>query len=187
MPVQSAPETLSRLNDYTREIDQGVVFLRETAGTSDLVILLSGVLGVYKDAERVATIDTPGTYVGEIGALLGGGRTASVRAETKARIVWVPAEKVESFFESSPELALKLARTLARRLRDTTRALATARHRNAHLEAVFAGLGDELEALRDSAGEIDTPARLRLHVQTRIDALLRSLPDEAPATDDLAL
>jgi CRP-like cAMP-binding protein len=185
--AQHPGETMSKLSSYTREVEPGVVFLRETAGTSDLVILLAGVLGVYKDAERVATIDTPGTYVGEIGALLGGGRTASVRAETKARIVWVPADKVESFFEASPELALKLARTLARRLRDTTVALAAARQRNTRLEAHLTGLGHELGALRDSAGEIDTPARLRLHVQRRIDALLRSLPEETPGTDDLAL
>lgn len=179
------PNQLTRLHSYTREIDAGVVFLRETAGTSDLVVLLSGTLGVYKEGARVATIDTAGSYVGEIGALLGGGRTASVRAETKARILWIPADKVESFFESSPELALKLARTLARRLRETTRELAVARHRNARLEGALAGLQAELEELRDTAAEIDTPARLKLLVSSRVAAALRNLPDDGPGPDDL--
>ncbi len=169
---------LARLQSFTRDIAAGVTFLRQSAETADLVILLAGRLSVCRDDIRIATIDAPGSYVGEIGALLGGARTASVKAEIDSRIVWVPADQVESFFQHSPQLALKLARTLARRLKDTTGELARERARATRLDAAVRAVEAEVESLRVDAAGIDTPARLKLLVSTRLKAMLDALPDE---------
>lgn len=89
-----------------------------------------------------------GTCIGEVGALLGGLRSASVKAETEARVIWVPAGKVEAFLQSSKGLPLKLARALAEHLRDATGNLAAVQIENAHLTALLNHGATEFQAMQ---------------------------------------
>jgi CRP-like cAMP-binding protein len=98
----------------TRHLGSGeVLFDRGSAGTS-IAVLLEGDLHIELDGVRVSEITTPGAVVGEIAALLGSPRTATVVAGSEAtvRIVGDP----DTLFAEHPAIALEVARQLASRL-----------------------------------------------------------------------
>lgn len=89
------------------------VFSPDDAPTAVLV-LVRGSLRVVSGGTELARLDAPGSFVGEIGALLGIARTADVVAlePSVVRSIGDP----ETFVARHPELALELARQLAGRL-----------------------------------------------------------------------
>ena len=82
----------------------------------ELYLLLAGQLGVYRSGERLATIADPMSIVGEMSALSGAPRAASVQALKRSTLIVV--DDPEELFARYPRLGLKLARVLADRLRD---------------------------------------------------------------------
>jgi CRP/FNR family transcriptional regulator, cyclic AMP receptor protein len=98
-----------------RELAAGEVLIGQGDGDErSVAILVAGSLRVELDGAQLAEIAVPGAFIGEIGALLGSARTATVVATvpTTVRIVGDP----ESFFRDDPRLGLELARQLAGRL-----------------------------------------------------------------------
>jgi CRP-like cAMP-binding protein len=79
-----------------------------------VAIFVDGLLRVELGGQQIDVFASPGGFVGEIGALLGIARTATVVAvePSTVRLIGDP----ESFFASHPLLALELARQLAGRL-----------------------------------------------------------------------
>lgn len=79
-----------------------------------VAVLVEGALRVELDGVLLSEVAFPGAFVGEIGALLGTRRTASVVARDRStvRIIGDP----DGFFATNPELGLELARQLAGRL-----------------------------------------------------------------------
>lgn len=95
-----------------------LLFARHASDDSTVAVMVAGSLRVEIDGSPVAAITVPGSFVGEIGALLGIARTADVVADapTTVRIIGDP----HAFFDSYPSLALELARQLAGRLHRLT-------------------------------------------------------------------
>ena len=91
-----------------------VLFGQGAADERSVAVLVEGALRVELDGVELAEITVPGAFVGEIGALLGGARTATVvaAADTVVRVIGDP----EAFFRDDPRLGLELARQLAGRL-----------------------------------------------------------------------
>src|SRR6478672_3643135 len=83
-----------------------------------VAVLVDGVVSVDLGATHLHDVDAPGTFLGEIGALLGIARTADVSARTPAliRVIGDP----ETFFETHPEVGLELSRQLAGRIQRLT-------------------------------------------------------------------
>ena len=79
-----------------------------------MYVLLTGELGVTRKGELLATITSPLSVVGEMSALTGGPRAASVQALRKTAVIIV--DDTQKMFEEYPQLGFKLARTLADRL-----------------------------------------------------------------------
>lgn len=127
----------------------GTTLIAQGEGPARLFILAEGTLEVVRGDVGVATIAEPGAAVGEMAALLGRPASATVRAKTAVRAYVV--SDPNAFFEKSPGVLIEIARTLARRLDDTTAFLAESRHRFAgkddlvFLEDVFALLGSAHE------------------------------------------
>lgn len=86
----------------------------EEEDSRELYVLLTGSLGVFRDEVQVATIDQPMSLVGEISALTGAPRNATVRALRLSTLVAV--DNPEQLFGEYPQLGAKLARLLAERL-----------------------------------------------------------------------
>ena len=108
-----------------------------------VAVLVSGRLRVSIGDAELSRMDVPGSFVGEIGALLGTPRSAQVTAvePTLIRVIGDPT----AFFRDHPELGLELARQLAGRLYRISTYLADLREqygdREDHLGLVDSVLG----------------------------------------------
>lgn len=122
-----------------------VLFEQGDEADHAVAVLIEGTLTAELDGVVIDEHTAPGIFVGEVGALLGTARTATVRATTPStvRIIGDP----ETFFASHPELALELARQLAGRLQRLITYVADVRHQYADAEGHLGLVHDVLERL----------------------------------------
>jgi DMSO/TMAO reductase YedYZ molybdopterin-dependent catalytic subunit len=99
----------------------GDVVFREGEPGSAMYFIGSGQVEVRseKTRQRVASLG-PGSFFGEIALLLGGPRSATVRALTDAELFILHREHLEELLATHPGLAVELSRELSRRLVSTT-------------------------------------------------------------------
>ena len=110
-----------------RRFDTGDTVVGEGEGGVGFFVVADGTARVEVSGQRRGTIG-PGASFGEV-ALLdeGGRRTASVVAESPLRVFGITAWQFTPLLEQHPAIALKLAKILARRLREAEeRSAATA-------------------------------------------------------------
>jgi hypothetical protein len=77
-----------------RTVKQGKYLVRQGDPGDSLFLLLDGVLSVVIDDEAVAELG-PGVILGEVAALEGGVRSASLQASTDVRVAVAPADRVD--------------------------------------------------------------------------------------------
>ena len=118
-----------------RTFAAGEILLPENERTGTLYVLIEGEVEVLKGDLQVYLASDPGATFGEISALLDIPHTATVKTVTASR-AYVVADAA-SFLKARPEVALALARLLARRLYSVTTYLAD-------IKAQFADHGDHL-------------------------------------------
>jgi CRP-like cAMP-binding protein len=109
---------LERLGMLTDEIDvpAGKVLIRQGDSGDDLMIIVSGQVGVERNGERVNQLG-PGDFFGEIALIARGPRTATVTAEAPTRLLVVNHRNFHAVMEEFPEVAEQVMRTLAQRIR----------------------------------------------------------------------
>ena len=100
-----------RLEEY----NEGDVVLPEGELGRGFCILESGVLEVIRGGRILSEIDMPGAIFGELSELLALKRDAVIRAKTPSKVRHID-ESIASIVEKNPRVALKLLRTLGRRL-----------------------------------------------------------------------
>jgi hypothetical protein len=77
-----------------RELSLGETLVEQGETGNELYLLLDGVLGVEVDGEQTAEIG-PGAILGERALVEGGPRTATLRAETRCRVVAFPRDAID--------------------------------------------------------------------------------------------
>jgi hypothetical protein len=77
-----------------RRLQAGEVLTRQGDPGDELYIIVDGVLVVSVDGADVGELG-PGTVLGERAVLHGGRRTGTLTAETRAKVMVVPAERVD--------------------------------------------------------------------------------------------
>ena len=109
---------LERLGMLTEEVDvpAGKVLMRQGESGDDLMVVVTGQVGVERDGRRLSTLG-PGDFFGEIAVIDRGPRTATVTAESPTRLLVVNHRDFHSLMEEFPELAAQVLATLAHRLR----------------------------------------------------------------------
>lgn len=119
LPRRELEAISQQFDDATYLADHGVV--TEGMGGPEFFIILEGRAAVIIDDEKVATLGH-GDFFGEVAALDGGPRTASVKAETLLRCVTLPAGGLREFLLEHPVVAVNLVPEIARRFRNATSA-----------------------------------------------------------------
>lgn len=109
---------LERLGMLTEEVDvpAGKVVIRQGDLGDDLMIVVSGQVGVDRDGARVNQLG-PGDFFGEIALIERGPRTATVTTEAPTRLLVVNHRDFHALMEEFPEVAAQVLLTLAHRIR----------------------------------------------------------------------
>src|SRR6266480_3398692 len=121
------PEQLAALHEHgiTRRFRKGQAIFHEGGSSDRVVILLSGrvkVSTVTEDGkEIVLAFRGPGDMLGELSAIDGEPRSATVEAIEPVEALAIAAADFRSFLIANPDVALLLLRMLSRRLRDADR------------------------------------------------------------------
>ncbi len=100
-------------------IAPGHVLITQGAPGGDIFILEEGRLSVSRDGIKIANVITPGALLGEMSVLLDRPSSATVKAETEARVRVI--RNARAILERDPALTLMVASLVASRL-DTTSA-----------------------------------------------------------------
>jgi signal transduction histidine kinase len=141
-------EQLHRLVEMGEILDLagGELLIREGDQADALYVVLSGEMDVTKRSGRseipVARVG-PGALQGEIAALEGGRRLASVTAIGAAEVLRIPVTAVRELLGAGPDVALAVIRTAVERLR-SMESLFREREKLAGLGTLAAGLAHEL-------------------------------------------
>lgn len=140
-----------------REARSGEVLLREGDAGADLLFLVTGEVEATRrvgEAEAVLARIRAGVPLGELQALIGGPRTASVRAVTDCALLELPGEVFAALAEEHPVLVERLAVYARRRLR-RSQLLATLQTRYGSIDAeAFAALESAVEWIELAGGEV---------------------------------
>lgn len=109
---------IERLGMLAEEVDvpAGKVLIRQGESGGDMMVLVSGHVGVERDGQRLNTLG-PGDFFGEMALIDGGPRTATVTAEAPCRLLIVTHRDFHSMMEEFPEVAAQILATLAHRIR----------------------------------------------------------------------
>ena len=196
----STPD-LERLADTveTQHLAPGELLLREGDPGDAMYVVVSGELEVTKRAgatEQPLARVGPGAIQGEIAALQGTERQASVRAITEVEVLRIPREGLLALLDSGPDAALALVRTVLERLR-SLELFVRQREKLAGLGTLAAGLAHELNnpaaAIGRSVSSLSDAltARDRLHpphdllgIQPHLDRAPKEPLERADAVDD---
>ncbi len=124
---QLAPGDAQALVDRTRKrtMSRGESILRAGAAGDDVALVLSGrvQLAAYGAGQRevLLAIRGPGELIGEMAALGGRRRSASVTAVEAVEAGFMSGEEFRGFLREHPDAALVLIRMLVRRLAEADR------------------------------------------------------------------
>jgi signal transduction histidine kinase len=141
-------DQLDRLADMGEIVDlePGEALIREGDEADALYVVLDGELDVTKRSGRtdipVARVG-PGSLQGELAALEGGRRLATVTAATPAEVLRIPVGAIRQLLDAGPDVALAVIRTAVSRLR-SMESLFREREKLAGLGTLAAGLAHEL-------------------------------------------
>ena len=139
---------LARLVEMGEIVDlaPGDRLIGEGEEADALYVILDGELEVTKrsgTAEIPLARVGPGSLQGEIAALEGGRRLASVQAVTEAEALRIPVDAIRELLSAGPDVALSVIRTAVGRLRSMEATLRE-REKLAGLGTLAAGLAHEL-------------------------------------------
>ena len=104
------------VNPDIEKYENNDVIIREGNKDSDFFKLVQGVLIVIKGGKKIAEIVEPGEYFGEISAITGKRRSASILSKGRSVIKRFPGDKLPEIIEKHPKVAKYLFETIAGRL-----------------------------------------------------------------------
>ena len=128
------------------DLAQGETLIRQGEEADALFVVLDGELEVTRqsgDSRIPLAVVGPGSLQGEIAALEGGRRLASVAATREAEVLRIPVDALRELLATGPDVALAVVRTAVSRLR-AMEATLREREKLAALGTLSAGLAHEL-------------------------------------------
>jgi CRP/FNR family transcriptional regulator, cyclic AMP receptor protein len=107
-----------------RRVPSGTVLVREGEAAGDeLLIVAEGLAEVAAEGQRLASIG-PGAFIGEVSMLDGAPRSATVTTVAPTRLLVLDAAGFDQLLARSPDVANRVLRVMAARLRAADEAAA---------------------------------------------------------------
>jgi len=104
------------VNPDLERYEDGDVIIRQGNTDIDFFQLIQGALMVVKDGKKIAEITEPGEYFGEMSAISGVARSASILSKGRSAIKRYPGDKIMEIIEKHPQVAKHFFKTLVTRL-----------------------------------------------------------------------
>ena len=111
---ESLPSYL--VNPDLEKFDDSDVIIREGNTDNDFFELVQGAVIVVKSGKKIAEVTQPGAYFGEMSAISGEARTASIISKGRSTIRRFPGDKLFEVIETNPDVGRHLFKTLVSRL-----------------------------------------------------------------------
>ncbi|KPK34397.1 MAG: pilus assembly protein [Nitrospira bacterium SG8_35_1] len=111
---ESLPSYL--VNPDMEKYDDGDVVIREGNTDNDFFELIQGAVIVVKGGKKIAEITQPGSYFGEMSAISGEARSASIISKGRSTVRRFPGDKLFEVIENYPEVTKHLFKTMVSRL-----------------------------------------------------------------------
>ncbi|MCR4316963.1 MAG: cyclic nucleotide-binding domain-containing protein [Planctomycetes bacterium] len=125
LPAKATIKQETKLKQQVLTLESGKVLFEEGATSTEVYLMVKGCVVVSKTIEgesrELAVISDPNTYFGEMAALLGEPRSATITVKEPSQFIVVPGEKLEQLLDVSREIGKKLLKTLAARLAETNK------------------------------------------------------------------
>lgn len=98
------------------EYEDGDFIIRQNNNDMDFFKLVTGAVSVVKDGKKIAEITEPGEYFGEMSAISGEPRSASITSKGRSKIKRFPGDKLQEVIQKYPDVASHLFKTVVNRL-----------------------------------------------------------------------
>jgi CRP/FNR family transcriptional regulator, cyclic AMP receptor protein len=105
---------------FGKNFPRGTILFHEGDSGREMFILQKGKVRVRKkvgNSEKVLAEFSDGEFFGEMALLLGMNRSATVEVVEDSKVLVVGPDTFESLLKSSPEIAMKMLKKMALRLR----------------------------------------------------------------------
>ena len=102
---------LSDMGMQTTDVEAGTVLIREDSDNRNVYILVSGKVEVTMRGQTIATLDAPGTALGQVAVLLGEKPVATTTAVESSTVYVI--DDFRAFLLEHPEACLSTAQALA--------------------------------------------------------------------------
>jgi type IV pilus assembly protein PilB len=104
------------VNPDMEKYDDGDVVIREGNTDYDFFELIQGAVIVVKGGKKIAEITQPGAYFGEMSAISGEARSASIISKGRSTVRRFPGDKLFEVIENYPDVTKHLFKTMVSRL-----------------------------------------------------------------------
>ncbi len=104
------------INPDEEVYEDGDMIIREGNSDIDFFKLIRGSLTVVKGGKKIAELTEPGEYFGEMAAISGELRSASVISKGRTTVKRYPGDKLEEIIHKYPEISAQLFTTMTSRL-----------------------------------------------------------------------
>lgn len=105
-----------------KQYSAGTTIIQQGTKSKSFYILMTGKIGIYKDGIKLADYSEPGTVVGELSAILGKPRSATVLCLTDAELIEIDGD-IDEQIVRHPDIIQYILLNLAERLYNTTEGL----------------------------------------------------------------
>ncbi len=104
------------VNPDEEQYNDGDTIIREGNTDKDFFKLIRGALTVIKGGKKIAELTEPGEYFGEMAAITGEQRTASIVSQGRSTVKRYPGDKIDEIIEKYPDVSNHLFKTITVRL-----------------------------------------------------------------------
>jgi type IV pilus assembly protein PilB len=115
------------VNPDVEHYEDGDYIIRQGNKDKDFFKLVSGAVSVSRDSKKIADIVEPGEYFGEMSAISGGSRSASIISKGRSVVRRFPGEKIMELIEKYPDVSRYLFKTVVSRLEKASKLIVRGR------------------------------------------------------------